>query len=232
MAQQRRRRGRIPIDLTSIKSDSTCLTVGLPRDLCCDICQPQHDTNNGLAKKSSRGKKRFRDYATDYWRCHQPWLSKHANKNVTSGTCKKFCRVRSYLGIEQTVLIDYTLAYPTKRKTVSPDLDLSPSPSTPAIETDSSQQTAAPLSQTAPQPDVAAINNRPMTTSLKENPLYTYVSKSELSKLKKKAKVGTEIEMKLKGKKFHLPHLVVACLVWHWFTCQSLDWNHVKRLSL
>lgn len=42
MVEQRTRSSRTKvksIKLTDIKSDSTCLTIHLPRDLCCDICQ-------------------------------------------------------------------------------------------------------------------------------------------------------------------------------------------------
>jgi len=50
------------IEFTDIKSNSTCLTINLPRDLCCDICRPKKNAAYCLLKKSSVGSKQFRDY--------------------------------------------------------------------------------------------------------------------------------------------------------------------------
>ena len=58
-----RRDGPTKIELSSIKSTSTCISLGLTiRGICCDNCRIQLDAKIGISKKSSVPAKRFRDY--------------------------------------------------------------------------------------------------------------------------------------------------------------------------
>ena len=43
----------IDIDLTDLKHNSTCITLSLPLQLCCDICMPIKMASGHMAKKSS-----------------------------------------------------------------------------------------------------------------------------------------------------------------------------------
>ena len=107
--------GVIHIDLTLIKSYSTCDSLLFPRGLCCGVCQPLWDAAHNMSKKSSVGKKRFRDYHSDRWRCQQPWLSKYGQSTASQGKMRLFYRVRNYLGIETALVLDHCCVYPRQR---------------------------------------------------------------------------------------------------------------------
>ena len=99
-------RSKKHIDLTSIKSTSTCLDLEFPRDMCCNKCQVKQDTKFGLAKRSSVGAKRFHDYAHESQRCcKQPWAFIHGSNHCDVATNRKFARVQAYLGVKYNVNI-------------------------------------------------------------------------------------------------------------------------------
>jgi len=102
-----RKDGATKIELSSIHSTSTCISLGLGvRDLYCDNCKTQFDAQIGMSKKSSAPTKRFRCYEKDGRnRCQQPWASRHCRPTSHVSTLKKFHRIRSYLNINTTVEI-------------------------------------------------------------------------------------------------------------------------------
>eukprot|EP00957_Ditylum_brightwellii_P028552 2157119-Ditylum_brightwellii.AAC.1 len=51
--------GGVAFDLSQIKHDSTCLSLSLPRNLCCDHCQRKKDSDSGVMRKSSCKQKKF-----------------------------------------------------------------------------------------------------------------------------------------------------------------------------
>jgi len=57
--KSRRRDGAINIELSDIKSTSSCISLGfmMIRELCCDNCKTQLDAQIGMSKKSSVRKK-------------------------------------------------------------------------------------------------------------------------------------------------------------------------------
>ena len=88
--------------------DSTCVTLDLPLSLCCHVCSRQKDIFN---KKSSQPDKKQK-YLHESNRCHQLWDSSWATKDkVTSGILLQHNRVRNYLGIEPSVLINFKCVY-------------------------------------------------------------------------------------------------------------------------
>ena len=87
----------MPIALSQVKITSTCLELGLARDLCCDVCKVKIDAQCGLAKRSSEKIKRYRDYAENsVSKCKQPWDEKYGTNKCTKATNKKFFRVRKF----------------------------------------------------------------------------------------------------------------------------------------
>ena len=130
----------VNIVLTDIKYSSTCLDLQLPRDLCCHLCLPQFDARLGLGKKSSVGKKRFRQYKSERWRCIQPWASKHSEKHATEGTLRNFYRVRKYLSINSNVFIHYHCAYKDGNKCKKTKPNLRPMPTAPTKTTNDCMQ--------------------------------------------------------------------------------------------
>ena len=105
--KRRRRDGAINIELSDIKSTSTCISLGLTiRELCCDNCKTQLDAQIGMSKKSSVRTKRYRDYEeSGRNRCQQPWASRNCRSTCHNSTIRKFNRIRKYWNIDTTVEI-------------------------------------------------------------------------------------------------------------------------------
>ena len=111
----RRTKKGIDINLSLVKYDSTCISLNIPFVMSCDICQPKMEAICGMSKKSSRGRKRFRDIC-ERWKCQQLWLSKHAEDKQHKSTVQKHFRVQNYLNIAQEVVLDYqSLEYYSKK---------------------------------------------------------------------------------------------------------------------
>ena len=135
MVARRTKSGRTKvksIEFTDIKSNSTCLTINLPRDLCCDICRQKKDAACCLLKKSSVGSKRFRDYKSKRWRCQQPWSKEHINELSTGATVRKYVRIANFIGIEPDLLLSYQCAY--KKENITRKKNLVQEPSDPPSE--------------------------------------------------------------------------------------------------
>ena len=98
------------IELSDIRYDSTCLTLNLPKCLCCDNCEHKVEASIGLAKKSSMKTKSFRTMSPRR-RCQQLWLSKFAEDTMPTGKVQKHNRTRNYLNIRPDVIIDYENKY-------------------------------------------------------------------------------------------------------------------------
>eukprot|EP00957_Ditylum_brightwellii_P015231 1147432-Ditylum_brightwellii.AAC.1 len=54
--------GGVAFELSQIKHNSTCLSLSVPRNLCCDHCQQKKDLDSGMMRKSSRKQKKFCHY--------------------------------------------------------------------------------------------------------------------------------------------------------------------------
>ena len=98
----------IHIDLSSIKYDSTCVTLNMPLEFACDNCKSKIESKIGISKKSSNVSKRLRHFKHDRWRCQQLWQSKYGDKTQTTATVRKHIWTQNYLNIKQDVKIDYT----------------------------------------------------------------------------------------------------------------------------
>ena len=108
--EKHRSSDRRPVNIcnTTIKYDTTCLTIergGLPLSLCCEICAPKLDP---LTKKSSRRKVKERHKHPSN-QCKQYWLSRWGRDSQTSeqGKLIRHNIVRRYLNIDLDVLIKY-----------------------------------------------------------------------------------------------------------------------------
>ena len=100
----------LPIDLTQIKYNSTCLALSLPKSLCCDFCAKKIDASIGLSKKSSTKSKVFRN-CNDRYRCQQIWLSKYNNSSCRTTTVQMHTRVRRFIGLALDVDIVHEYKY-------------------------------------------------------------------------------------------------------------------------
>ena len=107
----RRTQKGVHIDLSEIKYDSSCISLGLPLELSCDNCKPKLEAQFGLGKKSSTKMKRSREFNSDRWKCQQLWQSKFGTEKRQVATVRKHVRVRNYLNIEQEVIINYQNEY-------------------------------------------------------------------------------------------------------------------------
>jgi len=105
-----RRNGGVAIELSDIKYDSDCMTLHLPRDLCCDICVKKFDASIGMQRKSSCKKKSFR-HLSQSSRCQQLWLSKHGADRSHTSTVQRHVKVRNYLNIALDVDLCYVSVY-------------------------------------------------------------------------------------------------------------------------
>ena len=85
----RRMQKCIHIDLTSIKYESTCVTLNMPLEFACDNCQNKIEAASGMSKKSSSVAKQMRDYRHDRWRCQQLWQSKYGQNIQTTAIIRK-----------------------------------------------------------------------------------------------------------------------------------------------
>ena len=84
--------GRVNINLSKVKYNSTCISLGLPFNLSCEVCRPKIEAAVGLSKKSSCQPKRSRDFNSDCWKCHQLWQSKFGDDaKRTSGKITNAC---------------------------------------------------------------------------------------------------------------------------------------------
>ena len=102
-----------PFHISDIKYDSTCITLDLPLDFCCEVCKRKKDI---FTKKSSKPEKKQK-YLHSTNQCKQLWDSSWAEKtHVTNGTLVQHNRVRNYLGIEAGVRLDFKCAYNKNQK--------------------------------------------------------------------------------------------------------------------
>ena len=103
----------IPILLSAIKHDSTCISLGLPFSLACSNCGPTLDPlsmNRKVRQKKERHKSERR-------RCQQYWdTSWTQGKDATEGNTLKYRLTRSYLQIDSDVIIDYYEAYKNRKR--------------------------------------------------------------------------------------------------------------------
>lgn len=104
---------KIPILLSAIKHDSTCISLGLPFSLACSNCGPTLDPlsmNRKVRQKKERHKSERR-------RCQQYWdTSWTQGKDATEGNTLKYRLTRSYLQIDSDVIIDYYEFYKNRKR--------------------------------------------------------------------------------------------------------------------
>ena len=101
------------IHLSDIKADSTCITLSLPLALACEKCKPTLDVLSFTRKKrkSKDRQKIKRNRCFQYWDAH--WTR---GRNATEGNVILHRKIRSYLGIESDVLVDYYYYYAQSNK--------------------------------------------------------------------------------------------------------------------
>ena len=109
MTTSRSRKGQKikSIELTSVKFDSTCISLGLPFSMACSVCLPKMDihTKNGRAQqKNHRNTSRQN-------RCRQMWFTKWRDSlTLIEGQAQKHNEIRTYLKIEK--VRDLGISYP------------------------------------------------------------------------------------------------------------------------
>ena len=110
---------RIPILLSEIKFDSTCVTLGLPYSLGCGSCKTKLDPCI-KTRKSKFMKERNK---CERRRCQHYWDSSWTiGKDATEGNVLQHKLVRGYLQIENAVTIDYFKPYDRKSKRTKIDV--------------------------------------------------------------------------------------------------------------
>ena len=97
----------IPILLSDIKYNSTCLTLKVPYSLACGEC------NQSLNPLSNTRKKRKTErQKSERRRCQQYWASKYVmGANCTEGNAIMHRKVRGYLGIKQDIILNLDSPY-------------------------------------------------------------------------------------------------------------------------
>eukprot|EP00957_Ditylum_brightwellii_P032417 2456526-Ditylum_brightwellii.AAC.1 len=104
--RKHRYKGGVAFELSQIKHDSTCLSLSLPKSICCDQCQDKMDLDSVMMRKSSYKQKKF-CHLHENNRCKQLWLSKYGGNNRCTCTSQRHVRVRNYLNIVLDVKIVY-----------------------------------------------------------------------------------------------------------------------------
>ena len=101
-----------PIALSSIKYDSTCISLELPYSLACSNCGPALDPLT-ITRKRSHKKERHK---SERRRCQQYWSSSWTEgKDATEGNVLKYQLTRRYLQIDSDITNDYYEAYNAKK---------------------------------------------------------------------------------------------------------------------
>lgn len=106
----RRDRGRpvVPIDLSQVKHNSTCITLCLPSSLACQNCA------NEVCILTNKRKKRIANERQRSPRnhCLQYWTNKWTENSLASAPhLATHNKVRAYLGIEKNVIIEHYSFY-------------------------------------------------------------------------------------------------------------------------
>ena len=104
---------RKPIDLSEVCYNSTCITLNLPLSLACLQCEPKMCIHT----KAGRQQKALERLKDDRNKCDQLWLTKVAtNQRCPTSKLKLHNQIRTYLGIESDVILEFTYKNTTQLK--------------------------------------------------------------------------------------------------------------------
>ena len=125
---------RKPIELSDVRYNSTCITLQIPLSLACLTCEPKLCIHT----KKGRQQKALERLKDDRNKCDQLWLTKVAtNQRCPTSKLMRHNQIRTYLGIESDVILEFTNKNTTQLKdiptTIPPTKLVSPIPTDPPI---------------------------------------------------------------------------------------------------
>ena len=128
-----------PILLSAIKYNSTCITLELPFSIACGECNQRLNPLENTRKKRKTERQKL-----ERRRCQQYWCSKYVlGANSTEGNAVMHRKVRSYLRIEQDIVLNLDCPYSKNTSSLfSQDLDTNEISSVPVIYNMSNNSTA------------------------------------------------------------------------------------------